>query len=90
AKMKGLTTVLHNQPLGIGTAVLVHFAAANYNSLGHATEVFGDVMMEDNLIEKRIPRVKGMIKVPKGPGWGVELDEKALEKYMTGPTVVIK
>ncbi|MCP4760995.1 MAG: mandelate racemase/muconate lactonizing enzyme family protein, partial [archaeon] len=35
AKMKGLTTVLHNQPLGIGTAVLVHFAAANYNSLGH-------------------------------------------------------
>ena len=25
--------------------------------------------------------------VPAGPGWGVELDENALEKYATGPTV---
>jgi muconate cycloisomerase len=51
--------------------------------------LFGDIMMEDDLIETRLQYNQGMVKVPTGPGWGVELDEKALEKYRVGHTVTI-
>ena len=90
AELRGLSTVIHNQNLGIGTATLLHFAAANYNSLGHAPELFGYAMMEDDLITEKIQQANGIAKVPKGPGFGVKLDEKALEKYSTGPTITIK
>ena len=89
AEMKGLGVVLHNQPLGIASAWQVHIAAAKYHSLGHAIELFGDEMMEDDLIKKPLNYEGGTIKVPDGPGWGVELDEKALERYSTGPTISI-
>ncbi|MFX0135877.1 MAG: mandelate racemase/muconate lactonizing enzyme family protein [Candidatus Hodarchaeota archaeon] len=89
AKQRGLGAVLHNQPLGIASAMHIHFAAANIYSLDHPTELFGQVMMEDDLIVKRLDYSKGKAKVPDGSGWGVELDEKALEKYATSPTVII-
>lgn len=53
AEMEGMGSVLHNQAMGIASAMHIH-------------------------------------KVPTGPGWGLELDEAALEKYATGPTVVIE
>ncbi|MFX1313560.1 MAG: mandelate racemase/muconate lactonizing enzyme family protein [Promethearchaeota archaeon] len=90
AELRGLSTVIHNQNLGIGTATLLHFAAANYNSLGHAPELFGYAMMEDDLITEKIQQANGFAKVPKEPGFGVKLDEKALEKYSTGPKITIK
>lgn len=89
AEMKGLGVVLHNQPLGIASAWQVHLAAAKFHSLGHAMELFGDEMMEDDLIKNPLDYKGGTIKVPDGPGWGVELDEKALEKYATEPTISI-
>ncbi len=89
AKQRGLGAVIHNQPLGIASAMHIHFAAANIYSLDHATELFGQAMMEDDLIVKRLDYSKGKAKVPDEPGWGVELDEEALEKYATGPTITI-
>ena len=89
AELRGLTAVLHDQPLGIGAAMTIHLAAARHHSLGHDTELFGHVMLEDDLIKEEIDYGNGTAKVPKGPGWGVELDESALEKYATGPTVKI-
>ncbi len=89
AELHGLGTVLHNQPLGIASAMHIHFAAAKHNSLGHATELFGQEMMEDDLIVDPIDYSNGTAKVPDGPGWGVELDESALEKYATNPTSTI-
>jgi muconate cycloisomerase len=69
----------------------IHVAAARFHSLGgHAIELFGHLMMEDDLITERINYRNGTAKVPTGPGWGVTLDEEALEKYATGPTVVIE
>lgn len=89
AEQRGLTAVLHNQPLGIASAMHVHLAAARHHSLGHATELFGHVMLEDDFVKEALDYSKGTAKVPDGPGWGVELEEAALEKYATGETVTI-
>jgi muconate cycloisomerase len=90
AEMEGLGCVLHNQTLGIASAMHIHVAAARYHALGHAIELFGHYMMEDDLIRQRLNYSNGKAKVPNGPGWGVELDEAALEKYATGPSVIIE
>ncbi|MBD3341388.1 MAG: hypothetical protein GF353_19940, partial [Candidatus Lokiarchaeota archaeon] len=82
--------VLHNQPLGIASAMHIHFHAARYFDIDHATELFGQEMMEDDLIVDPIDYSNGTAKVPKGPGWGIQLDEDALEKYKTSPTIVIE
>jgi muconate cycloisomerase len=82
--------VIHNQTLGIADAMMIHLAAAYYPSLGHAIELFGNVMYEDDLIITPLDFNAGTVRVPHGPGWGVELDEVALERYATGPAVVIK
>ena len=89
-EMEGMGCVLHNQCLGIASAMQIHVAAARYHSLGHAMELFGHIMMEDDLIVERLNYSNGTAIVPTGPGWGVELDEAALEKYATGSTVVIE
>jgi muconate cycloisomerase len=90
AVCKGISVVLHNQPLGIASAMHIHFHAANFYAIEHATELFGQEMMEDDLIVKPIDYSGGTAKVPEGPGWGVELDENALQKYATAPTVILK
>ena len=40
-------------------------------------------------IEFTPSRIK-MAKLPEGSGWGVKLDENALEKYATGDTIVLE
>ncbi|MHA1148756.1 MAG: mandelate racemase/muconate lactonizing enzyme family protein [Promethearchaeota archaeon] len=90
AEMKGLGVVLHNQPLGIASAWQVHLAAAKFHSLGHAIELFGHEMMEHDLIKEPLDYSGGKVKVPKGTGWGVELDEDALQKYAISSTEIIK
>ena len=84
--MKGL---IHNQCLGIASSMLIHLVAARFDSIGYDTELMGDIMLKDDLIKKKLRYSNGFAKVPKGPGWGVELDEKALEKYAIGPTVTV-
>ncbi len=89
AKSKDIGIVLHNQPLGIASAMHIHFHAANYNSIGYATELFGQEMLEDDLISSPIDYSNGFAKIPEGSGWGVKLDEKALKRYATDETVII-
>ena len=90
AEQRGMSAVVHNQTLGIASAMQLHLAAARHHSLGHATELFGHVMLEDDLITDPIDYGGGTGKVPTGPGWGVDLDEDALKKYATAPTVEIE
>ncbi|MGV9141813.1 MAG: mandelate racemase/muconate lactonizing enzyme family protein [Promethearchaeota archaeon] len=90
AKMRGLGIVLHNQPLGIASAFQIHLGAACYHQITYPMELFGQEMMEDDLIEEPIDYSNGMIQIPEGPGWGVTLDEKALKRYATAPTTIIK
>jgi L-alanine-DL-glutamate epimerase-like enolase superfamily enzyme len=90
AARNGLGVVIHNQTLGIADAMMVHLAAARYRSLGHAIELFGNVMYEDDLITRPLDFDEGKVRVPDGPGWAVQLDQAALERYATAPTLVLK
>jgi muconate cycloisomerase len=90
AEQRGLGVVLHNQPLGIASAMHLHLAAARHHALGHAVELFGHVMFEDDLIAQPLDYAGGRAALPPGPGWGVELDEEALARYATGETVVLE
>ncbi|MCG8590614.1 MAG: mandelate racemase/muconate lactonizing enzyme family protein [Proteobacteria bacterium] len=89
ARERGLGVVIHNQPLGIASAMHVHLAAARYEVLGHDIELFGHVMFEDDLIVEPLEIERARIRVPDGPGLGVTLDEAALDRYATAaPTVL--
>jgi muconate cycloisomerase len=90
AALRGLGTVLHNQPLGIASAAQVQLGAARASVLGHAMELFGHVMLEDDLVREPLDYSGGKVRVPDGPGLGVVLDEDALERYATGPAVVLE
>jgi muconate cycloisomerase len=90
AAERGMGVVLHNQPLGVASAMQIHLGVARHDTLGHAMELFGHVMLEDDLIKEPIDYSGGTATVPEGPGWGVELDLDALDKYAVGCTVVIE
>ena len=89
AESRGMGTVIHNQPLGLASAMHLHLAAARYHSLGHAVELFGHIMMEDDLIVTPIDYSGGKALLPDGPGWGVEIDLDALERYKTAETTTL-
>jgi muconate cycloisomerase len=89
AKQHQLNVVVHNQPLGISSAMHLHVSAARYDCLGHDPELFGYVMMEDDLIAEPIDYSDGSAAVPSGAGFGVELDQEALDRYASGPTVTL-
>jgi muconate cycloisomerase len=67
----------------------LHLAAARYHALGHAVELFGHMMLEDDLIISPIDYSGGRAMLPDGPGWGVEPDTTAIDKYRTGKTTTI-
>jgi len=90
ASSRGLGTILHNQPLGIASAAQVHIGAARAAVLGHAMELFGHIMMEDDLIIDPIDYSGGQVRVPDGPGLGVSVDESALERYAVAAPLVIE
>jgi muconate cycloisomerase len=89
AAARGLGTILHNQPLGIASAAQVQLGAARASLLGHAMELFGHVMLEDDLVLEPLDCSGGQVRVPEGPGFGVALDESALDRYATGAAVVL-
>jgi muconate cycloisomerase len=90
AAQRGMGTILHNQPLGIASAAQVHIGAARAAVLGHAVELFGHVMMEDDLIVEPLDYSNGLVRVPQGSGLGVVLDEAALDRYATGAAVLLE
>lgn len=90
AALRGLGVVLHNQPLGIASAVQVHLGAARAPVLGHAMELFGHIMLEDDLVEEGLDYTGGQVRVPGGPGFGVRLDEEALARYALAPATVLE
>ncbi|MCC6642503.1 MAG: GNAT family N-acetyltransferase [Deltaproteobacteria bacterium] len=86
----GMGVVLHNQPLGIASAAQAHIGAARADALGHAMELFGHVMLEDDLVTGALDCSGGFVRVPAAPGLGVTLDEEALARYATAQAVVIE
>jgi len=89
AARRGIGTVLHNQQLGIASAAQVHLGAARASLLGHAMELFGHVMLEDDLVVEPLDYAGGRVRVPEGPGLGVALDLGALDRYAVAAPVVL-
>jgi muconate cycloisomerase len=74
--------------LGLLEAGAVHAAAV----AAHCTvpsDVFAEYVREDDLITPGLELSEGRIKVPQGPGLGVELDREALARYATGEKIVV-
>lgn len=91
AAARGVGTILHNQPLGIGTATQAHIAAARYDCLGHDPESAGDVMFEHHLTVQRYPIEDGVLVLPGGPGWGIDVDRDAVDDHLVAaPTRVTR
>lgn len=89
ASARGMGTIIHNQPLGLGTAILAQLAAARFDALGHAVELAGDVMFSTSLVHDRPPVRDGHLVMPGGPGWGVEVDRDELARHTVGDPVRI-
>ena len=84
AEAAGLTcTVGSNLELGIASAAMTHLATA---SVGIGAEEFpcdilGPLAYEHDLLAQPIEFKDGAVRVPSGPGLGVELDEEMLKRY---------
>lgn len=89
AAARGIDVVLHNQCCGVGSAMLIHLHAARAGNIRHATELQGHLMLESTLINERLDYEGGSAAAPSGPGWGVTLDEAAVERYLTHAPIVI-
>jgi L-alanine-DL-glutamate epimerase-like enolase superfamily enzyme len=89
AALRGLGTIIHNQPLGVGTAALAHLATARHDVLGHDVELAGDVMFDATLTREPLRPLDGRLPVPNGPGWGVEVDRDALDDHLAAAPVVV-
>lgn len=73
--------------LGISETMGLHIAAASINCT-IPSDIFGELVRQDDLIEEPIKFENGAALVPQGDGLGVALDYSALAKYTTGRTLV--
>jgi L-alanine-DL-glutamate epimerase-like enolase superfamily enzyme len=69
--------------LGISETMGLHIAAASINCT-IPSDIFGELVRENDLIEEPIQFESGSAKVPQGDGLGISLDYSAMEKYKTG------
>ncbi len=65
--------------LGIGTAAILHLAAAT-PAMTHANQTVLH-MLADDIVTKPLRIREGYVGVPDGPGLGVELDEEKVKTY---------
>ena len=76
----GVPCLMHcAHDLGLKTAAITHVAAATPNFSGPSDTCYHG-LVDDILAEQLVLR-GGKIKVPDGPGLGVEVDEAKIEKY---------
>jgi muconate cycloisomerase len=74
--------------LGILEASALHACAAA-PSCTIPSDLFGELVREDDLIEPGLQFEDGHALVPQGAGLGVELDRAALELYSCGETITM-
>jgi L-alanine-DL-glutamate epimerase-like enolase superfamily enzyme len=84
AEAAGLgATVGSNLELGVGTAAMIHLAMATpgVTAEDFPCDIIGPFFYEADLLTERLPVSAGEARPPEGPGLGVELDERAVERY---------
>ena len=72
-----------NSHLGISLMAMAHVAAAIPN-LTYACDTHSPWQREDLIAPGVLVWEAGSLKVPQGPGLGVELDEAVVAKYRVG------
>lgn len=76
----GIGLSLHSdRELGIGTIAGAHFAATTPNLTHAADSHYPD--QSDDILTESLKFENGCLKLPEGPGLGVEIDPYKLEKY---------
>ncbi len=66
--------------LGISEAAYTHVSSA-CRSMVLTSDICGETLREDDLIREPLTIEHGHVRVPEGPGLGIELDEDALDRY---------
>ncbi|PTX18291.1 muconate cycloisomerase [Pontibacter mucosus] len=64
----------------IGTLASAHLFST-LSDLDWGTELFGPLLLTDDIVKKRITYANGGMELPQGPGLGIELDLNQVEKY---------
>ncbi|NNM47721.1 mandelate racemase/muconate lactonizing enzyme family protein [Knoellia koreensis] len=81
AETAGLTYWIGSMPeLGLGTAAIAHLAAA-LPGLSLASDACGFIYHAADVLTEPLAVADGRIRVPTGPGLGVELDRAAVEHF---------
>ena len=72
-----------NLELGIGTAAMLHAAAAmpTIDSETYPADLIGPLYHEADLLHESLALGPEVARVPEGPGLGVELDEEQLARW---------
>lgn len=73
---------------GIGTAAYLHLAVSTPN-VTYGCELFGPLLMKDDIVEEKTQYRNGHIVVNDKPGLGVTLDNEKVLKYLRDDTVNI-
>ena len=68
----------------IGTLASAH-VFSTLKSLDWGTELFGPLLLTDEIVIKKINYTNGKLEIPKGYGLGIELDLDKMEKYRRQP-----
>jgi glucarate dehydratase len=80
-----LASTLHSGPeIGVAQAARLHVAAA-HPDLRHAIDGHYHHYVDDVLAGGKLPYVDGAMRVPEGPGLGIELDDERLAKWAYTP-----
>ncbi|MCG7207433.1 muconate/chloromuconate family cycloisomerase [Streptomyces arenae] len=64
----------------LGTAASAHLFCATA-AVSSGTELFGPLLLEDDIVTAPVTYQKGELLLPSGPGFGMTIDEEKVAKY---------
>jgi muconate cycloisomerase len=64
----------------IGSVASAH-AFSTLRNMSWGTELFGPLLLTDDIVKTKIDFSNNSLKIPEGAGLGLEIDEEKLEKY---------
>jgi muconate cycloisomerase len=64
----------------IGSVASAH-AFSTLRTMTWGTELFGPLLLADDIVKTRIEYAEGMMTIPSGPGLGLEVDVEKLNQY---------
>jgi len=81
AQDRGIPVVNHGFTTYINVAAALHFLNSIPNSFIAEFVVEEESTLRDQITRQKIPLEDGFVRIPSGPGLGVDLDEERLAKY---------